>query len=158
MYICSVPQDRHDFLFSQRSTSWRKNIRSMTPLNKSRQISREWRRENTNFDCESKITAEQLIICRLTANHVFQRSAKLLKLYKIMMLLLPIDEERHHHIILVIDFCHSFKLGQEANLEHLKSLLFIPLTKCLKKHYFTCASYIIIIASTESDLVNSNLD
>ena len=38
-----------------------------------------------------------------------------------------------HQSIFVIDFCQSFKLGQETSLKLLNSLLFIPLMKCLEE-------------------------
>ena len=33
--------------------------------------------------------------------------------------------------MLVMDFCHSFKLGQDFNLKDLNRRLFMPFVKCL---------------------------
>ena len=44
---------------------------------------------------------------------------------------LPSDELMDHHIMLLTDFCHNFRFGQETSLNDLKSRLLIALTKCL---------------------------
>ena len=63
----------------------------------------------------------------------------------------PMDDEIDHHIIFVMDFCHAFRLGQDANLKHLNNLLFIPLTKCLQT-YTIFHSYIIINTNNKEQI------
>ena len=48
------------------------------------------------------------------------------------MFYIPPEESKAHHSMFTILVCHFFNIWQDFSLEALKTLLFIPLMKCLK--------------------------